>query len=359
MKKILTIIFLTLFLGIISAQVEKETLHYFEGTIINDIDGDGNFIWFATEGKGVLRYDKKNDTWEDFSQYNKDIQQEYVYCLAANDKFVWAGTVDGLLILDKKTNRWTRRKFSVGGQLSNWIRSLAYDPFDEVVWIGRFQYLTKYDIQRRRFVDYDLTVSGNKKTNTIKTVAVDGDSLVWFGTEGGLHKYDKSKDLDQPGAVVFYDSKLHYFNGDGDEASITSLLFEQNNIWIGLDEFRTENNPNYNLGGLYKFDRRNEWYRFDNTLGFQANGVFALERIGDYIFASLYQFGRDTKNTYGRGLASINRRNMKLDQITDSQLPQKILSIYFDGFDLWLGSDSGIYRITLANELTKWNNGEK
>ena len=340
------------------SQADFEIDKYLDGTIVNDIENDGNFIWFATEGRGIYRYTKATGEWDNYSSANNGLEQDYLYCLTSNKDFVWAGSVDGLFILDKKRNRWTKRKFSKGGQLSNWIRALAYDPYENAVWIGRFQYLSKYDIQRRRFIDYDLTTSGDQKTNMIKTVAVDGDSLVWFGTEGGLHKYDKSKDLETPGAVVFYDSKLNYFNGDGDKVSITGIVFEQNNVWIGLDEFRTENNPNYNIGGLYKFNRRNEWYRFDNTLGFQANGVFALEKVGDYILAAVYQFGKDTKATYGRGIAIINRSTLELSQVTDNRLPNKILSMMFDGEYLWLGSDSGIYRVKLMNDLAVWNNKE-
>lgn len=358
--KRLIIIYLLLLTGFckVSGQEELELTKYFEGTVINDIIGDDNYIWIATEGKGVYQYDRKNDDWENYSNTSGGLQQDFIYCIEANDKFVWAGSVDGLFIMDKARKRWTKRKFSKGGQLSNWIRSLAYDKYSDVVWIGRFKYLTKYDIKRRRFTDYDLTIRGDEKTNTIKAVAVDGDSLVWFGTEGGLHKYDKSKDLADDGAVVFYDSKMHHFNGDGDKISITSLLFEQNNIWIGLDEFRTDNNPNYNIGGLYKFDRRNEWYRFDNSLGFQANGVFDIEGVGDIIFASLYQFGRSTKKTYGRGIAKINRNTLELNQINDNRLPDKILTIHFDGEYLWLGSDSGVFKLKLTNSFANWNFGE-
>ena len=334
---------------------DYEIISYLDGTTIQDIIGDGNDIWIATEGKGIYHYSKTHDKWTNYSTRSGGLEQDYIYCIAQDKNFVWAGSVDGLFIFNKRNKRWTKRKFSQGGQLSNWIRSISYDPYDDLVWIGRFMYLTKYDIKRRRFTDYDLTIKGDMKTNTIKAVAVDGDSLVWFGTEGGLHKYDKSKDLDEPGTVVFYDSKLHHFNGDGDKVSITSLMFEQNNIWIGLDEFRTSDNPNYNLGGLYRFNRENEWYRFDNSLGFQANGVFALARIGDYILASLYQFGRNTKQPYGRGIAIVNRNTLELNQIQDSRIPKKVLSMYFDGELLWLGTDEGLKQIKLANDFTKFN----
>jgi hypothetical protein len=258
------------------------------------------------------------------------------------------------MILDKRSSRWTKRKFAKGGQLSNWIRSLAFDSSSNLLWIGRFKYLTKYDIDKRKFTDYDLTTGGDEKTNTIKTIQVDGDSLVWFGTEAGLHKYDKFRDLDEKGAVVFYNNRLNFFRGEGEEVSINTILFEQDNVWIGLDEFVTDYNPDFNLGGLYKFDRRNDWKRFDSESGFAANGIYAVERTGNFLWVSLYQFGGKTKDQYGRGLALVNIITDEVKMIYNDKIPNTIQSIFFDGRFIWLGSNTGIIKIELINQLAQW-----
>jgi ligand-binding sensor domain-containing protein len=357
MKRIYKIYILVLLLSTVSsfAQNNIDITEYLNGIRVEDICDDGENIWIATNGNGVYEYMSSTGKLVNYSTSNNKLRNDFIYSIAAGDQYVWAGSIDGLFMLDKKSMRWGKRKFGLGGQLSNWIRALAYDEYSNALWIGRFQYLTKYDIKRRRFYDYDLTRNKNEKTNTIKAIAVDGDSLVWFGTEAGLHKYDKSRDVDDQDALIFYDNRLNYFNGDGDVVSVSSMLFDQDMIWIGLDEFITVDRPEYNIGGLYKFDRRNEWFRFDTNNGLEGNGIYSIEITGNYIWAAQYQFGKNSKDTFGRGLVLINRSTMKAYPIKNDLIPDDILSMHFDGSNLWLGHKTGLIKIKLTNELANWN----
>jgi len=349
-KKIITL-FLFIFTPLFYGQTAPKFETMFENVTIHDLCSDGQNIWIATNGSGIYKYEIKTKKVENYNTGNSNLKQDVLYCVAANDDFVWAGSTDGLFILDKKANRWTQRKFGKGGQLGNWIRSLAFDKYENVVWIGRFMFLSKYNMRTKQFEDFDLTKQGNNKTNNIKKVIVDGDSLVWFGSEAGLHKYNKKKNLIDPGAIQFYDTKFNYFNGEGDQVSITSLLFEQRNIWIGLDEFITPDMPQFNIGGLYKFDRKNEWKRLDVSSGLSGNGVYCLAKTGNYIWAGLYQWGQSSKESYGRGLALINRTNNKVRVLNDSGIPSNIYCMYFDGEMMWLGTNNGIVKIPVTNKL--------
>ncbi len=357
MRKIILLLIL-LFLSVqIYGQAKKKYETLLDGITIYDICNDGQNIWIATNGSGIYRYDIKTKVLENFSQAAGNIKQDFFYCLAANENFVWAGSIDGLFIFDKRAKRWTPRKFGKGGQLGNWIRSIAYDKYENVLWIGRFQYLSKYSMKTRQFDDYDLTIQGNTKTNNIKKVIVDGDSLVWFGSEAGLHKYYKKKNISDPNAIHFYDTKLNYFNGEGEQVSITALLFEQRNMWIGLDEFITPDKPQFNIGGLYKFDRRNEWKRYDASNGLAGNGIFCLEKTGNYIWAALYQWGQSSKESYGRGIVLINRLNNQLKIINEADIPSTVYCMFFDGKMMWLGTNSGIVKIPITNKLAEMNKG--
>lgn len=324
------------------------------GTKIFDICGDDEYIWMASNGNGIYRYERKSGKIVNYSTDNNSLNYDFFYCIDTDGTNVYAGSTDGLFILDKKRDRWSKRKFGQGGQLGNWIRDVQYDAVDDVLWIGRFKYLSRYDIKKRRFNDFDLTVNNDKKSNTIKAIAVDGDSLVWFGTEAGMHKYDKSRNLDDKDALMFYNNKLNYFQGEGETVSISSMLMEQDNLWIGLDEFITPERPDFNVGGLYKFDRRNFWYKFDVTNGLPGNGIYDIERTGNLIWVSCYQFGERSKEYYGRGIAVINSVEDKVIYINDDNLPSTVYSLFFDGSRLWLGSDNGVYIIDLSNNFAKW-----
>lgn len=343
--------FLLIMLSFVYAQENKIIDHTLKQSIIYDVCGDKDNIWAASYGNGVYQYSKKTKKWTNYSSKNRKLQHDFFYCITANDKYVWAGSSDGLFIFDKRTKRWKKRKFGKGGQLSNWIRSIAYDKHLDAVWIGRFKYLTRFDIKKHRFTDYDLTVDNNDKTNTIKSIQIDGDSLVWFGTEAGLHKYKKSQRFEEKGAVTFYDNSRTYFNGEGETVSISTLLFEQGNIWIGLDEFITPNKADYNVGGLYRFNRGNEWLRFDMDDGFYGNGVFDLELIGNQIWAALYQFHPQTKEQFGRGIALLDRQTFEVTMIPEGEIPSSVFSIYFDKKFVWLGTGEGVYKIDITNRL--------
>lgn len=353
--KVIKIILFFLFLYPVLAQDNNLLDNIINDITVYDICNDKDGLWVASYGKGIFFIDKATGEIENYSSANGKIQNDLFYCIAANEKFVWAGSADGLFIYEKKNKRWTKRKFGKGGQYSNWIRSLKYDADDNVLWIGRFMYLTKYNADSHQYTDYDLTIQGNEKTNTIKAINVDGDSLVWFGTEGGLHKYRKTLRFESTGAVRFYDNKKNYFNGEGKSVSIADLLFEQKNIWIGLDEYRVEGNENYNIGGLYKFDRKNSWQRFDISDGLGGNGIYSLEKTGNFIWASTYQFDIKNKDSYGRGLVLINRTNLKITPLTNPSIPSTVYSLHFDGKDMWIGSNNGLYKITLINKLALWN----
>ena len=332
---------------------------YLSNSQVMDITSDGTNLWFATNGSGVFEYSPAADKWVQYSTSKGNISLDYFYCIAANKDYVWAGSTDGLFILDKRRNNWIKRKFALGGQLANWIRVLAYDKYEDAVWIGRFKYLTKLDLKRNRYTDYDLTEHGNEKTNNFKSIAVDGDSLVWFGTEGGLHKYETSGDLNNKSSDAFYDNRYNYFQGQGDQVSVSSILLERNYVWLGLDEFVTPERPQFNVGGIFRFNRKNEWLKFDDSKGLPGNGVYDLERTGNYIWASLYQFGKTTKEAYGRGLVIINRLTNKIITVRDSRISQTVYSIYFDGINLWLGTDTGLVEVNFFNKLAQWKSGVK
>lgn len=338
----------------ISAQDQKELEFYLESAQVMDITSDGNNLWIATNGHGIISYSPYTNKWEQYSTQKGNISLDLFYCIAANGNYVWAGSTDGLFILDKKTGNWTKRKFALGGQLANWIRSIAYDEDENVVWIGRFKYLTKFDVSARRYTDYDLTIRNNEKTNTIKSIRVE-KKYVWFGTEAGVHRYDKAKDFNNKDARRFYDIRNNSFNGEGEQVSVNTILTEREYIWFGLDEFVTPERPDFNVGGLYRFDYKTEWLGLDASKGLPGNGVYDLERTGNYIWASLYQFGSSTKETFGRGLALINRVTNQITPIRDDRIPRTIYSIYFDGINLWLGTENGLIKINFFNKLAQWS----
>ncbi len=356
MKIQLIVLFLFIVTGSFSfPQVVSE--NFLSGATITGIAGEGNYIWFSTYGQGIYSFNKTTGNWQNFSTKNNNANYDFYYCIAASKDYVWAGAVNGLYIYDIRHNHWRIRKFGLGGEMGNWIRALCYDSVKNVLWIGRFQYLTSLDVRRQRYTDHVIAPGNNLKANNFKAIKLDGDSLVWFGTESGIYKYNKKMNPDNKFSYHLYNNKDGAFTDDGNEVSISDMLFQPGEVWIGTDEFVSRQNPKFNVGGIYIFNRKKHWTRLSKKDGLPADGVYSLSRTGNKIWAGVYYFDGQNKKDYGRGLVLIDRNNLSVTPINLNDInieSSKVLCLYFDGSSMWIGTDDGLCRVLISNPLARW-----
>jgi ligand-binding sensor domain-containing protein len=353
-------IMLLFFTALLQAQPEYRTL--LDGAEIAGITDDGKDIWIATYGAGVYRYNTKTTALDTFNTKAKNLTNDFFYSIAASDKYVWAGSGDGLFFYDKKKKRWSKRKFALGGEYGNWIRSLYYDNNDDKLYIGRFINLSVFDGKRKRYYDYDLTRNGDAKTNNIKAIGKEGNKYIWFGTEAGVFRYDKSKKLDQRGALEYINNSEGDFPNAGEFVSISDFAFDDNYIWFATDEFVTADDPTFNLGGLYRYNRKATWSKFDRRDGFPSNGMLKLAVAGLDVWVSVYSFDNINKAKVGNGLYLIDRISgevRRVDPETINLTSTTITALYFDGTSMWIGTDMGLRIVKLTNPLGTWKGPKK
>jgi frataxin-like iron-binding protein CyaY len=341
------IIFILLFLFSPLFSQSEEINIFLEGKKITDIKNDGVDIWVATEGDGIYKYQKSNEKWINYSRKNNKLRQDFFYCIEVGNRYIWAGSADGLYTFDKKRKRWTKKRFSLGGQFGNWIRSLKFDKKENKLWIGRFKFLSSFNLITKIYEDYNLTVNGNEKSNSVLTINIDGDSIIWIGVEAGVHKFNKKDSLFN---TMYYNTD-NYFLDDGDQISVSNILFEQNNIWFGTEEFITRENPEFNLGGLYRYDRKINWKRFSEYEDLSGSGIFSLEITGNYIWSSVYKFDLESKSVQGMGINLINRNTLETKRILNDLIPDTVFCLHFDGKNMWLGTNDGIRQINFRNNI--------
>jgi len=349
---ILTSVFL--FLPYSYSQIEFDV--YLEDAVITGITEEEDYLWVSTYGQGIFSYAKKDHKWNNFSTKNRNLKNDLFYAIAVSKNYVWAASNEGLFTYDKRKKRWTEKKFSLGGQFGNWIRSLLYDPKEDVLWIGRFRNLTRLDVAKQKYTDYDLTQNSDPKTNTFISIKMDGDSIIWFGTEAGVHIYRKKKRIGQD-TWTFLNNKKG-FKQEGDAVSVRDFIFEPGRVWFATDEFVTTKQPEFNVGGLYYYNRNFIWDKYSTANGLPGNGIYCLERTGNYIWAGVYSFGKKDKEEYPKGLVMIDRLSGKVTPIDLNVLQTKssaIKTLYFDGKDLWIGTDKGLWRLKIFNSLAQWN----
>jgi ligand-binding sensor domain-containing protein len=357
MKKIFSFIAILFFFTLPLVFPQISSAKYLDGASITAVNGDGGNIWVATYGRGIYKYSVSDNQWIEYSTKNGKLENDFFYSIAVSKDNVWAGAVDGLYTLERKKDQWRKRKFSLGGEMGNWIRSLCYDPAQNILWIGRFQNLTLLDVPKQKYSDRMLTQNNDAKTNTIKLIKLDGDSLIWFGTESGVFKYRKKMGMEDRNAWQFINNKDGGFLNEGDAVSLTDILFEPGYIWFGTDEFITVKDPNFNLGGIYFFDRHKKWEKISHDDGLPANGIYCLSRTGNKIWAGVYSFDKQEKKDYGRGLVLIDRATLKITPVDLNEIninSSKIICTYFDGSNMWIGTDNGLSKVIIENPLAEW-----
>lgn len=353
------LLLLLLFIQIIpitlNAQIDSKLL--LEGAYITDIKRESDNLWVATYGQGIYQYSYKTDKWINFSTKNKNLSNDLFHCVASNKDFIWAGATEGLYIYSKRTKKWQLKKFAEGGEFGNWIRALNYEPKKNQLWIGRFRNITMYDVRSKKYFEFNRIINNNEKTNNINCIVSDTDTVLWFGAESGVHKFDLRRNTPDNQRWNYYTNKGRWFRNEGESVSISDFLFIDKFIWFGTEEFITKEQPEYNIGGIYIFDRRLGWERISKANGLNGNGIYSMERTGNYVWVGLYEFDKDQKKDYGKGLQLINRFNKKVSDLDLNELninSSSVVCMYFDNENLWLGTANGLVKLRVANQLAKW-----
>jgi len=223
------------FMGdVFSHYTEKDGL---PSNIIQGIDQDavGN-IWLATN-KGLAQLEMKSGTPTVKNFTSKEGLPENslltVYAgKTAHNKNIWAGIFDGGIIKfdsaatgGKKITTWDVNQ----GLLDNTVYSILVDK-NGLVWCGTREGISKFDGQK--FLNISMESMKFTDKGVYATIQ-DKNGNLWFGTAGGLVMYSGN------GSVTTYDNAEGLLHKE-----INSLAESQKgNIWIGT-----------NNGGLYMFD---------------------------------------------------------------------------------------------------------
>lgn len=347
---------------------------------IRAIDIDNNLVWFATEGDGVLVYNKKNDKWKSYT--TKDgLPSNDITALAIDKDYIWIGTYEnGAAKFDKKEKKWTafdvlspiyaaRKRRGYGQELRKFIISaIAVD--DEYVWFGLDGGMRgggrRYDKNKNLWHDVEckvwppeyrkdwkkedsrkITPEMRKKYIEVKSVrtiksgkwtdnrnsepfsdviaiAIDGDD-VWFATYSGIHRYNK-KDKNW---IAYKDQGALYPEILACNFVILSIGKEKDYMWFST-ELTGEPHGLLSNGADCYDKRNNTWKRYENVLSHRAFSIVVdNDKVWFGTTGELSIFDRQNNKwksyTSNHGLANDFVRSMKVDKDC-----------------IWLGTDSGI-----------------
>ena len=310
----------------------------FPGTFTVSGMKDGK-VWVGSRGKGLCLIDLNSKTyqirdWLSISPDDYGTNNITTITFDKSNRF-WGGTNGGGLIFWNphkiKFNLLEHRRWEIKN-IS--IRALYKDKND-VLWIGGYMGLDKYDPARNKFRNFRKTNPDEQGLvgNTVRAIARDplNENCLLIGDEAdGLSIFNKNTFYSE--RIKEGDSKYRWFrNGHIYHIYIDS----RENIWIAT------------TGGLYRLDKNRNfisWYHQNAEEPYKLSDdiiVHIMEDLEGNIWAA----------TQRQGVNKINlNRNIVTLYTNDPDNSNSIISnatycLAQDGFGyIWIGTDAGIVK---------------
>jgi len=200
----------------------------------------GNYIWVATWGGGLNRYDLTLKRFEYFrhnSQDKRSLSTDTVYSvLVSKHNDVWVGTVQGGLNRFEPTCECFERHTPNKDYQKTTVASLAES--NSALWVANDNGLSKRDYKTRAFSSYSMLKPhelGNI-TRDVRSVFISRDDTIWLGSfQGGIIAIPANGFSIQ--TYAYSEQAQNSLMSD----DINSLLVDQGYLWTG------------SVGGLYRY----------------------------------------------------------------------------------------------------------
>jgi ligand-binding sensor domain-containing protein/signal transduction histidine kinase len=360
MKKILRIFVVSIYIEIfltplLLAQSGNIIFYHIKSMTAHQVMQDSRgFMWFTSEGSGMLRYDgytSRHYYHEPFDSTSLSANTTFTIC-EDKESNIWIGTKKGLNRYDR-----FRDQFITYYHNPQDTSSLNSDDIWRVyvdrsgrVWIGTQAGVDLYDQANYRFIHYRLESCYPESNISPAVLAIyeDRQGIFWIGTkQGGLLRLDL-----KTGTFKRYQHDPQ--NPNSLSYNTVSSIIEDSlgNLWIGTGFFTEDKG-----GGLNRFDKKSETftaYRHDpaNLYSLSENNITAL-----YID----RYNNLWIGTYGGGLNRFDSPSEKfIHYKSDPQNPHGIggnlvLDIDEDqSGDLWLAlRDYGIDRFSVRSKISQ------
>lgn len=109
--------------------------------------------------------------------------------------FLWFGTKNGLARYDGyQFLVFQNEPFELNSLPHNQIQTMYLDKKDDILWIGTYKGLTRFDIKNRKFTSYirDPNQKGTLPHDIVTAISQDSQGRLWVGTLGGLAILEES-----------------------------------------------------------------------------------------------------------------------------------------------------------------------
>ncbi len=194
------------------------------------VEADAEDIWLGASN-GLARYDLNADSWTVYTREstNSELPANNITAISITEADVWIGTIGGLSRFNKETLRWTRHVAPKTTEALHAHRVAHLREDGDFIWFGNWKDTTEGAIGKynritetfRFFSRDDLPLQPNAPPITLIHGITTDDDVVWFGTNAGLLRYDKLRDVWR-----------HYTTQDGlPNNEIWSITLDGEHIW--------------------------------------------------------------------------------------------------------------------------------
>ena len=324
--------------------------------------------------------------WENFTTAN-GMPDEKVFCVAVDGDRVWAGTENGLVLIEN--GKIAKVYKPEDGLAHRVVTGVAVDKKTGDVWLATFGGLSR--LSGGQFQNYTNLTSG--LANDIVYGVAMQDEFVWAATTAGISRFntrtgewtifsEKNAPLHEPWsygitvgegkvyAAVWGGGMLEYDLATGNwkpyndpDGEMEIVLFQNQGLIHDIVSSVAYNRDTKMLWastyfGLSGYDGRN-WHNYLSTdSGLASDFINAAQSRGDEVWActdkglSLLDFKTNTWVTYrpaadtksGRGEILITTPDKKIRKLDSSTTlaHNYILNIAFQGQDIWVATAKGL-----------------
>ncbi|WP_319501491.1 two-component regulator propeller domain-containing protein [uncultured Draconibacterium sp.] len=322
-----------------------------EGTnLVREIvEDDNGFLWLGTEKDGIIILDYQQGSYKVRRKINSENCQISSNTIRSiffeNSTTVWAGTFEGLNIINLETssNNFDIKSCDLADDVSHKsIRDIIPDSSGGI-WVATYLGGVNYYNKQKNLFSHSVWFTDNNvslNNNIVSVLKEDGNKL-WMGTEGG------GIYLSQDGGNSI-SKRINSVNSDLPHNSIKSLDIGYGKLWIGT------------LAGFSSYDLttqkvRNYFHNKEDESSLLSGHVSSIyfeneERIWVVTLGGGLQLFNAVTNEF-RTIPEFNGRNFTCSYFDQ----QKVL---------WMGTQNGVFaydtkqgkQIDFQRRVTNWDN---
>jgi len=320
------------------------------GTILSLLEDRDHNLWIGTENGGLCKLDLKKYVLgvDSFIRYvsqegdEASLNNNSVYSIFQDKQGnIWIGTfAGGVNVTNPVLGKFAHIKKVSGSKnsINNNIVNVFYEDGD-IMWIGTEGGLNKWDRKRNIFVSYTHDPLNSKSIGANAVWAIYKDRLgnLWVGTwGGGLNRFDYAT-----GTFERYRSSSKNLSRINNDNIFSIFEDSYGNLWLGTMG-----------GGLILFDRaKKRFIRYDiSNSGIHTNYVSAIIEVEPGILWLANETSVDVFNVKTKEF----KHYFYNANDSTSLSSNKIISLFKDSKNnLWVGTDAGLNLFDKSSETFK------